>query len=80
MPLDNGRLMMPGYTRIINFEPIPDIGYGKVQVKDDPRYGRANTEMVVVTNAPDCGAHLNVGDRFTLLTLAGPPASQVRFK
>ena len=80
MPLDYGQTMMPGFTRIVDLDPIPNVGYGKVEVKDAPRDWRANTEMVVVKNAPKGGTHLNVGDRFTLLTPAGPPALQVTFE
>ena len=69
--------MMPGYTRIVNFDPIPHIGYAKVEVKEEPNTGRSTAETVIVTRAPEGGTIMNVGNQFTMLTPAGPPAIKV---
>ena len=79
MPLAGGQYMMPGFTRIVSYDPLPNVGYGKAEVKNEPQDG-PSTEVVVVTDIPQGGMHLNLGDRFTLLTPAIPPAVQVRFE
>ena len=79
MPLAGGNYMMPGFTRIVSYDPLPNVGYGKAEVKDEPQDG-PSTEVVVVTDVPQGGMRLNLGDRFTLLTPAIPPAVQVRFE
>ena len=79
MPIANGQMMMPGFTRIVNYDPLPNVGYGKAEVKEEPRDGQASTEVVVITNIPQGGTLLNVGDRFTIMTPA-PSALQVRIE
>ena len=68
---------MPGFTRIVNYDPLPNVGYGKAEVKDEPLEGQAHTDVVVITNAPQGGSQLNVGDKFTILTPVGTPVVQV---
>ena len=80
MPLDHGNALMPGYSRIVNFDPIPHIGYAKIEVKTEPQQEPPRLETVIVTSVPEGGTVMNVGDRFTMLTPAGHPALHVRFE
>ena len=65
---------------MIDYDPIPHIGYAKVEVKEEPRQDLQRLETVVVTSVPEGGTTMQVGDRFTMLTPAGHPALQVRFE
>lgn len=71
---------MPGYTRLVNFDPIPHIGYEKVEVKTESQQEPPRLETVVVTSGPEGGTVMNVGDHFTMLTPSGHPALYVRFE
>ena len=79
MPLDHGNAIMSSYTRIVNYDPIPHIGYAKVEVKEEPQVGQPTTETVIVTSVPEDATTMHVWDLFTVLTPVGHPALQVRF-